>query len=244
MLIVPLFILLGLELVFGLLMLVPLSPIRRFGLASVGFFKGTVGSVAVKTLAIVLSIVLGFSLFSIRRSASQASSTITMVGAARALEDRYELMKDALEAALIAFSLVLGLFVERLHEALKSGDHMKLNIEVLKKQAKGLENEYMRLKKEKEGGDSSNEENGQEAREKSLKARIEELKSENEKIQAELEAKVKEVKTAEASVGAIKKQTDGLRLEFDRLIDENDNLRAQLAVFDRQYSRSEDKKRY
>lgn len=61
--------------------------------------------------------------------------------------------------------------------------------------------------------------------------------------QADKDKLQRDLRSAEASVSAIRKQTEGLQLEFDKLLEENENLRAQLSLFDRKYSRGDEKKR-
>lgn len=55
-------------------------------------------------------------------------------------------------------------------------------------------------------------------------------------MQAEKEVLQVKCRAAEANSLALKKQTEGLQLEYDRLLSDNDSLRAQLAVFDRKYA--------
>jgi len=62
-------------------------------------------------------------------------------------------------------------------------------------------------------------------------------------VQADKEMLQRDLRGANASVSAIRKQTEGLQLEFDKLLDENKNLRDQLSLFDRKFSRGDDKKR-
>ena len=61
--------------------------------------------------------------------------------------------------------------------------------------------------------------------------------------QTQVDNKGSAAKKAEATSAALTKQTAGLQLEYERLQDENESLRAQLAVFDGKYKKSEDKKR-
>ena len=54
--------------------------------------------------------------------------------------------------------------------------------------------------------------------------------------QADAERWQARCRTADANVAAIRKQTEGLQLEYDRLVSDNESLRSQLSVFDRKYS--------
>ena len=51
-------------------------------------------------------------------------------------------------------------------------------------------------------------------------------------LETELEGKVKEASTSEATVEALKKQSEGLLLEYDRLLAENQDLRYQLQTLE------------
>ena len=62
-------------------------------------------------------------------------------------------------------------------------------------------------------------------------------------LQAQVDNKGSAAKKAEATSAALTKQTAGLQLEYERLQDENESLRAQLAVLDGNFSKSDNKKR-
>ena len=68
------------------------------------------------------------------------------------------------------------------------------------------------------------------------------LKEQIEKLKAESETKSEEVKAAQASARALKKQSEGFLLEYDRLSEENQNLREQLQSIDLLLSHSDSKK--
>eukprot|EP00850_Spirogloea_muscicola_P015784 SM000124S25916 [mRNA] locus=s124:64022:64910:- [translate_table: standard] len=123
---------------------------------------------------------------------------------------------------------------------MRRGDVARLNADALQRQAKGLDAEYKRLQQEVA---DSQDADAVTLRVRKLQEQLDEARSSKEKLQAELEARTKETRTAEANTQAIKKQVAGLQLEFDRMLDENEGLRSQLASFDSKYSRSEDKKR-
>eukprot|EP00897_Mesotaenium_endlicherianum_P004926 jgi/Mesen1/4461/ME000227S03475 len=241
MLLIPLCVLLSIEVFILLLCLAPVSILRKAGMAAANMFKGTVGSVVARTLAGSLVVLLIFSVYNIQQVKRRLATSLSNYGAnSNNAADQHELLGSILEASMIAYSLVSALVIQQLHNYMRSSDLLKINVSMLKKQAKGLETEYLRLQSQSTDGGTTNSSNSQSA---VLKERIDELKSDNERLQEEAEAKAKEAKTAQANVQAIKKQTEGLRIEFDRLLDDNDSLRAQLAQFDTKYSKSDDKKR-
>jgi B-cell receptor-associated protein 31 len=68
-------------------------------------------------------------------------------------------------------------------------------------------------------------------------------KEEIEKLKSELHAKVEEVKSAEANSLALRKQSEGLLLEYDRLLEDNQHLRSQLQSIDLKLSHSDNNKK-
>ena len=68
------------------------------------------------------------------------------------------------------------------------------------------------------------------------------LRAKVKNLEAELDEKTKEASSAEANKLALKKQSEGFLLEYDRLLEENQSLRSQLQSLDRRISRSDSKK--
>lgn len=68
------------------------------------------------------------------------------------------------------------------------------------------------------------------------------LRSKIEQLESELEKKKKELNTAEANAIALRKQSEGFLLEYDRLLEDNQNLRSQLQSLDWRLSHSGSKK--
>lgn len=78
-----------------------------------------------------------------------------------------------------------------------------------------------------------------------IKAKEEEMATLREKLkqlESDIEAKKKDVHAAEANAVALRKQSEGFLLEYDRLLEENQNLRNRLRVLDQSLSRSGSKK--
>lgn len=68
-----------------------------------------------------------------------------------------------------------------------------------------------------------------------IKTRDREIASLNEQIKQlkfESEERIKEARAAEANVMALKKQSDDLLIEYDRLLEDNQNIRNQLHSID------------
>ena len=77
---------------------------------------------------------------------------------------------------------------------------------------------------------------------KALEEEMTTLKVKISQLESELEVKTKEASNAEANAIALKKQSEGFLLEYDRLLEDNQNLRSQLQSLDRRLSRSDSKK--
>lgn len=78
-----------------------------------------------------------------------------------------------------------------------------------------------------------------------IKARDKEIAKLNDQInqlKAENEGKLKELKAAEANTAALRKQSEGFLIEYDRLSEDNQNLRNQLSSIDLNLSHSNSKK--
>lgn len=88
-------------------------------------------------------------------------------------------------------------------------------------------------------------EDGKVSKSEEIKALEEErttLQTKLKQLETELDSKTNDATTSEANVVALRKQSEGLLLEYDRLLEENQNLRGQLQSVDRRLSRSGSKK--
>lgn len=88
-------------------------------------------------------------------------------------------------------------------------------------------------------------EDGKTAGTDEIKAKEEEmaaLRAKFNQLESELETKTNDVHAAEANAVALRKQSEGFLLEYDRLLEENQNLRNQLQILDRGLTRSGSKK--
>jgi len=127
---------------------------------------------------------------------------------------------------LAGYSLFLGLTIDRLHHYIRELRTMKKNMEAVTKQSRTLEEAKL-------GG--MEEIQGYQKEIASLKQQVQMLKDQSQK-------KTEELKTAEANSVALQKQSEGLLMEYDRLIAENGDLRNQLQSIDLRMSRSDGKK--
>lgn len=72
---------------------------------------------------------------------------------------------------------------------------------------------------------------------KALEGELTTLKEKVTYLESELDEKTKEASDAEANATALRKQSEGFLLEYDRLLEDNQNLRAQLQSSDRRFSK-------
>lgn len=87
-----------------------------------------------------------------------------------------------------------------------------------------------------------NGKNGSQDEVKALESELTTLKEKLSCMESELNEKTKEASNAEANAIALKKQSEGFLLEYDRLLEDNQNLRAQLQSLDQRFSHSGGKK--
>eukprot|EP01018_Ginkgo_biloba_P010124 Gb_21743 [translate_table: standard] len=139
---------------------------------------------------------------------------------------------ERMNCILSGFALFLALIIDRLHHYVRELSGLRMSMESLRKQAKSSQDEYFRLKDEKDGSDEM----------KLLKDEIADLRQKLQKLTLDSEAKERDAKAAEANAIALRKQSEGFLLEYDRLLEDNQNLRSQLSAFDRKLSHSDSKK--
>ncbi|XP_023544282.1 B-cell receptor-associated protein 31-like [Cucurbita pepo subsp. pepo] len=197
------------------------TPLRKLVILAVDRMKRGRGPIMVKTVAGTVLIVLLSSLNSMvtiqKRWVDDGAVTPT---------DQVLMVRHLLEATLMGGSLFLALMIDRLHHYMRELHIRRKGMEVIKKQSRAME----------EGKVSKSEEM------KALEEERTSLQTKLKHLELELESKAKDVSASEANVVALRKQSEGLLLEYDRLVEENQNLRSQLQSVDRRLSRSGSKK--
>ena len=113
--------------------------------------------------------------------------------------------------------------IDRLHHYIRELRMRRKSMEAVKKQNRSFED-------------------GKVEETKALETEVSTLQEKLKQLQSELEVKSKEVNTSEANAAALSKQSEGFLLEYDRLLEENQNLRSQLQSMDLGLSRSTSKK--
>lgn len=115
---------------------------------------------------------------------------------------------------------------DRLHHYIRELRIRRKSMEAVKKQMRGSEDAKNTVSEET----------------KSMEEEAAKLRAEVDRLESELHSKNKGVGAAEVSISALRKQSEGFLLEYDRLLEENENLRNQLKSVDRRFSRSNSKK--
>lgn len=118
----------------------------------------------------------------------------------------------------MGFTLFLGFLIDRMHHYLSKLIGLRRSVGSSKEEVERLQKEKMQLK-EKEDKASMEI--------KLLLEQISTLSENLKKLKLESENKDKQIKTAEAHVVSLQKQCADLLLEYDRLLEDNQNLQAQ-----------------
>uniref|UniRef100_A0A5B6YQA7 Endoplasmic reticulum transmembrane protein n=1 Tax=Davidia involucrata TaxID=16924 RepID=A0A5B6YQA7_DAVIN len=197
------------------------TPLRKLVIMGLDRVKRGHGPIIVKTVAGTVFLVMLSSVYSMMKI--QKRWVEDGVGNPT---DQVLMAKHLLETSLMGFSLFLALMIDRLHHYIRELRIRRKGMEAVKKQSRGFEDG-------KTGG--SEEIKALEEEMTSLRAKVKQLES-------ELEAKAKEANNAEANAVALKKQSEGFLLEYDRLLEDNQNLRNQLQSVDRRLLHSGSKK--
>ncbi|XP_023517818.1 B-cell receptor-associated protein 31-like [Cucurbita pepo subsp. pepo] len=197
------------------------TPLRKLVILTVDRLKRGRGPIMVKTVTGTVLIVLLSSVYSMvtirKRWIDDGAVNPT---------DQVLMVKHLLEATLMGGSLFLALMIDRLHHYMRELRLRRKGMEAIKKQSRVME----------DGKVSKSEE---------IKALEEEgttLQTRLKQLELELDSKTKDITTSEANVVALRKQSEGLLLEYDRLLEENQNLRSQIQSIDHRLSRSGSKK--
>ncbi|KAF9688408.1 hypothetical protein SADUNF_Sadunf02G0194200 [Salix dunnii] len=117
-----------------------------------------------------------------------------------------------------SFTLFLGFLIDRMHHYLSKLIGLRSTVGSSKAEVERLQEEKMKLK-EKE--DKASKEM------KLLQEQSSTLSENLKKLKLESEHKDKQIETAEAHVVSLQKQCADLLLEYDRLLEDNQNLQAQ-----------------
>ncbi|CAL9023220.1 unnamed protein product [Prunus brigantina] len=208
-----LFLVLFAEGVVAFLLLVKIGPLRELVIKSLDQLKMGKGPATVKTIACTMSVILLSSFISIVKIQNKGVKLGTM-----SPMDQVLWRTHLLEASLMGFTLFLGFIIDRMHHYLSKLIGLRSNVGASKEEVDRLQKETVQLK-EKE--DKSSQEI------KQLQEKISTLSEDLKKLKLECKEKDKNIETAEAHVAALQKQAADLLLEYDRLLEDNQNLQTQ-----------------
>ncbi|XP_021719730.1 uncharacterized protein LOC110687391 [Chenopodium quinoa] len=205
-----------------ILLLLFKTPLRKLVIAVLDKIKRGRGPIVIKTVSATIAIVFFSTIYSTlkiqRRAIGEDGGPDTLNPTDQVIFSRH-----LLEASLMGFILFLALMIDRLHHYIRELRLRRKTMEAVKR------NDM------KSAGPSSEELKAREQQVGTFKDMIRQLES-------DLESKVKEASTSEATVEALRKQSEGLLLEYDRLLEENQELRNQLQTLDHKISLSTGKK--
>lgn len=193
------------------------TPLRRLLLSALNQVKRGRGPIIVKTISGTIFAVLFSSVYNSvmikRRGKSDEAADLSPT-------DQVLFAKHLLESSLMGFILFLTLIIDRLHYYIRE---------------LSLRRKTMELDTRKRN--SAIEEDA-----KAREQQVETFKELIRQLEIELEDKIKEAHASEANVEALRKQSEGLLGEYDRLLAENQELRDRLRAADQMYSHSATKK--
>ncbi|GAV73217.1 Bap31 domain-containing protein [Cephalotus follicularis] len=197
------------------------TPLRKLVIMALDRVKRGRGPLIVKTVAVTVSVVLISDVYSMIKIQNRWIDDGPVNPT-----DQVLMADHLLESTLLGATLFIALMIDRQHHFIRELRIRRKSMEAVKKQSRGFE----------DGKAGSSEElKGLEEELTTLRAKLKELES-------ELQTKTKDVNATEANAVALRKQSEGFLYEYDRLQEENQNLRHQLHSLDRRLSRSGSKK--
>ncbi|KAL9436304.1 hypothetical protein AB3S75_022369 [Citrus x aurantiifolia] len=208
-----LFLVLFAEGALAFLLLVKIGPLRELVIKSLDQLKMGKGPATVKTIAGTMFVILLSSLMSIVKIQNKGAKLGTM-----SPMDQVLWRTHLLEASLIGFTLFLGFIIDRMHHYLTKLIRLRSNAGSSKEEVEQLQKEKMQLKDKEEKASKEL---------KRLQEEISTLSVNLKKLKSECEQKDKQIETADAHVIALQKQSADLLLEYDRLLEDNQNLQKQ-----------------
>lgn len=207
-----LFLVLFVEGAVAFLLLVKIGPLRELVIKSLDQVRMGKRPATVKTIAGTMSVILFFSLMNIVKIQNKGAKLGTM-----SPMDQVLWRTHLLEASLMGFTLFLGFLIDRMHHYLSKLIGLRRSVGSSKEEVESLQKEKMQLK-EKEDKASMEI--------KLLLEQISTLSENLKKLKLESENKDKQIETADAHVVSLQKQCADLLLEYDRLLEDNQNLQA------------------
>ncbi|KAK4804056.1 hypothetical protein SAY86_003873 [Trapa natans] len=204
------------------------TPLRKLVIMGLDRAKRGRGPVVVKTVAGTIVIVLCSSLYNMARIRSRWIAEDGS-GVGPNPTDQILFAGHMIETTLMGAILFLALMIDRLHHYMRE----------LRLRRKSMEaaNRHTQIR-----GDSGEWKNGSPDVLKCLEEETKALRLKLKQLESELDTKKKDLRDAEANAMSLSKQSEGFLLEYDRLHEENRNLRTQLQSLDSKFTHSGSKK--
>ncbi|KAH1054917.1 hypothetical protein J1N35_032982 [Gossypium stocksii] len=196
------------------------TPFRKLVIMGLDRLKRGRGPVVVKTVAGTVFVVMVSSVYSMMEIQKRWVDDDGPVSST----DQVLMVRHLLEATLMGATIFLALMIDRLHHYIRELRIRRKTMDAVKKQVQGSD--------DKKGFDKV----------KVLEEEVMTLREKLKQLELDIEAKTKQINAAEVNTVALRKQSEGLLLEYDRLLEENESLRGQLQSLDRKLSRSDSKK--
>lgn len=187
------------------------TPLRKLVVMALDRVKRGRGPIMAQTVATTVFVVLMSSVYSMMKIQNRAVEPGLINPT-----DQVLMARHLLEASLMGFLLFLALMIDRLHHYIRELRLLRKAMEAEKKQNRGFEDGK----------------NGRAEEAKAMGEEMSSLRTQIKKLESECETKAKEAEAAEANTVALKKQSEGFLLEYDRLLEENQNLKSQLESID------------
>lgn len=190
-----------------ILLLLFRTPLRKLVIMGLDRMKRGRGPVVITTVGGTILVLLVTSISSIVTFQQREIEPGTVNPT-----DQVLFTRSLLDTSLMGFILFLGLMMDRLHHYIRELRLLRKTMEAVKKQSRSFDDAK----------------NGSAEELKAVEEEIATLKSRIKVLESECAAKTDEIKAAESNSEALKKQSEGLLLEYDRLLEDNQNLRSQL----------------
>ncbi|CAN6546714.1 hypothetical protein C1H46_039677 [Malus baccata] len=198
------------------------TPFRKLVILGLDQIKRGRGPVVVATVAATVFVVLMTNVYGVVKIRASRIDKAAVLSPT----DQVLMIKHLLDATLMGCSLFLALMIDRLHHYIRELRIRRKSMEALKKQNRGSEDGKSSILDQMKVSENEMA---------TLRARLKQLES-------DIETKTKDVHTAESNVLALRKQSEGFLLEYDRLLEENQKLKSQLKSLDWRVSRLGSKK--
>ncbi|OIV99203.1 hypothetical protein TanjilG_19699 [Lupinus angustifolius] len=197
------------------------TPLRKLVIVSLDRLKRGRGPIVVTTVGATLVVVLSSSLYSIAKIQQR-----TVEAGILNPTDQVLMSGHILEASLMGFVLFLALMIDRLHHYIRELRLLRKTMEAVKKQSRSFE----------DGKNSHSEEH------KALTEEIATLKAKVIELESACEVKGSKAMALDSEVEALRKQSEGFLMEYDRLVADNQHLRSQLEAIDQSSTHLDNRK--